>query len=283
MNIINTIGQIPNVYTDGSFDMEKWKNYIRSISPALEQMCFNDMEQTIDTGLYSFEKDFLPILNSVICDESKLIKLNKNFNVVTANLDEKVKNAFGRSIDVEIVIYLGLCNGAGWVETIGNKTYCLLGVEKILELNWYDLNSLYGLIYHELGHVYQNQYGVLERKFDDRRSQFLWQLFTEGIAMHFEQALVGDFDYYHQDKNGWKDWCDGHLEEIKKDFYHDLDTMTFDNQIYFGDWVEYHNQSDIGYYLGGKFVQYICRIHEFDSILSFNISEVERLYLNFMS
>ena len=38
-------------------------------------------------------------------------------------------------IDVEIVLYLGLCNGAGWVVTIDNKTYCLLGIEKILELN----------------------------------------------------------------------------------------------------------------------------------------------------
>lgn len=103
---------------------------------------------------------------------------------------------------MEIVLYLGLCNGAGRVEKIDNKVYCLLGIEKILEPNWYDINSLYGLIYHELGHVYQNQYGVLKRNFNDNKKQFLWQLFTEGIAIYFEQTLIGDYEYYHQDKNG---------------------------------------------------------------------------------
>lgn len=51
---------------------------------------------------------------------------------------------------------------------------------------------MYGLIYHELGHEYHNQYGVLDRTLDSNRHQFLWQLFTEGIAMYFEQMLIDD-------------------------------------------------------------------------------------------
>ncbi len=94
-------------------------------------------------------------------------------NIVTKELEKKIVSKFNKKVDVEIVLYLGLCNGAGWVVTIDNKTYCFLGIEKILELSWYDIDSLYGLIYHELGHVYQNQYGILERNFDNKKHRFL--------------------------------------------------------------------------------------------------------------
>ena len=282
MKIINTINQIKNIYSNGSFDIKKWKEYINSIDSKIEELCISDMKETIDTGLYTFEKDFLPILNLVINEENKLEELSSNFNIVTKELEDKIISKFNKAIDVEIVLYLGLCNGAGWVVTIDNKTYCLLGVEKILELNWYDIDSLYGLIYHELGHVYQNQYGVLERKFDNNKHRFLWQLFTEGIAMYFEQTLVGDYNYFHQDKNGWRKWCDNNLNQIKIDFYNDLDNMTFENQRYFGDWVTYKEYSDVGYYLGAKFVQFICNIYEFDDILSFDIEDVEKLFKKFM-
>ena len=109
---------------------------------------------------------------------------------------------------MEIVLYLGLCNAAGWVTTMNGKDVVMLGVEKILELNWHELDALYGLVYHELGHIYQKQFSVLERHSEDTKQEFVWQLFTEGIAMYFEQALVGSFDFYHQDANGWKKWCE---------------------------------------------------------------------------
>ena len=129
--------------------------------------------------------------------------------------------------------------------------------------------------------MYQNQYGVLERNFNDNKKQFLWQLFTEGIAMYFEQTLIGDYEYYHQDKNGWKDWCDNNINQIITDFKTDLNSMTFDNQRYFGDWVYYYNHSDVGYYLGTKFVQYICEKNSFDDILSFEIETIEKLFQDF--
>lgn len=279
---MNTIHKIPNIYSNGSFDIHKWKAYMHLINPELEELCLSDMNKTIETGLYTFEKDFLPILNQVVNEPNTLKALIRNFNKVTDNLEQKIIIQFGKSIDVEIVLYLGLCNGAGWVVTSENKTYCLLGIEKILELNWYDIDSLYGLIYHELGHAYQDQYGVLERDFENYKHQFLWQLFTEGVAMYFEQTVVGDYNYYHQDKNGWKKWCDTHFNHIKKDFYDDLDSMTFENQKYFGDWVKYNNYSDVGYYLGDKFVQFICIHYDFDAILSFHIDTVEKLYKEFL-
>ena len=87
-------------------------------------------------------------------------KLHNSFCKVTDGLHEKIIESFGKKIDVDIVLYVGLCNAAGWVTTINGKNVILLGIEKIFELNWYDENSMYGLIYHELGHVYHKQYGM---------------------------------------------------------------------------------------------------------------------------
>ena len=283
MRIINTINDIFDIYSSGSFDINKWNNYINRINSKLGQLCVQDMNEAINTGQVSFKKDYLPIINNVINQKEKLDELQKNFIKVTESLEDNILKKFNKTIDVEIVLYLGLCNGAGWVSEIENKVYCLLGIEKILELNWYDMNSLYGLIYHELGHVYQKQYGVLEREFDNNKHQFLWQLFTEGIAMYFEQTLIADYEYYHQDKNDWKAWCDNHIKLIAQDFNNELDIMTFDNQRYFGDWVYYDGYSDTGYYLGTKFTQYICKQYDFDDILSFDIIIVEQLWQDFIN
>lgn len=282
LKIINAINKIADIYSNESFDINEWYSYIESINSNLKQLCLDDMNEAISTGLVTFENDYLPILNTVINDDKNRNEVLTSFEIVTKNLEDKIISKFGKTIDVEIILYLGLCNGAGWVVTIDDKTYCLLGIEKIMELNWCDVNSMYGLIYHELGHVYHNQYGILERIFNNNRHQFSWQLFTEGIAMYFEQTLIGNYDYFHQDKNGWKEWCDKNISQIKIDFYNDLNDMIFENQRYFGDWVYYNEHNDVGYYLGAKFVQFICSKYQFDDILSFNIGLVEKLYLEFM-
>ena len=138
---------------------------------------------------------------------------------LTKDLDAAIACRFHKTLDADLVLYLGLCNGAGWVTTVSGKTTILFGIEKIMELNWQDPGSMTGLIYHELGHVYQAQYGVLNRDGGSLEDQFLWQLFTEGIAMVFEQELVGDPDSFHQYNAGWKRWCRSHLDLIKRSFY----------------------------------------------------------------
>ena len=92
MKIINTINRISNIYSNGSFDIKKWKEYINSINPKIEELCISDMKETIDTtidtGIYTFEKDFLPILNLVMNEQNKLEELSSNFNIVTKKLED---------------------------------------------------------------------------------------------------------------------------------------------------------------------------------------------------
>lgn len=282
MKIINALDKIFDVYINGSFDINRWYKYIENINPRLKQLCVNDFDEAISTGLVTFEQDFLPIINNVFTNEKIREEAIASFGKATRKLAEQVVARFGKTVEVTIVLYLGLCNGAGWVVNIDNETYCLLGIEKIMELGWVDVDSMYGLLYHELGHVYHSKHGELERVFDNNKHKFLWQLFVEGVAMVFEQMLIGSYEYFHQDKDGWKDWCDKNLKRIAKDFYDNLSGMTIENQRYFGDWVRYNGYADVGYYLGARFVQYLCLKFQFDEILSFDVDKVESSYKEFI-
>ncbi len=281
MNIFNTLEHISDIYVDEDFNMLNWNSYIQNAYPNIEKIILNDFNQVKD--IVSYENRIRPILNLVYKNNASRNKAITSFNIVTNNLNNIILSKFNKELDVDIILYLGLCNAAGWVTKINDRNVVLLGIEKIMELNWTDIDAMYGLIYHELGHVYQAQYGTLQRNFIQNCNHFLWQLFTEGIAMYFEQSLVGDFHYFHQDKDGWKNWCDDHIIQIKKDFLFDLDIMTSDNQKYFGDWVFYQNHTDVGYYLGARFIQFICKTRDFDSILDLSIDSIDKLFLAFVT
>lgn len=280
IRIIDTILQVGSLFDNKIFNIEKWEIYINSIYDKSADLFKNDLKEYLESGNYSYEKDILPIINDVY-GHTSLKTLQDSFYKVTDGLNERIKNCFEHELDVDIVLYLGLCNGAGWVTKINGQDVILLGIEKILELDWCDEDSMYGLIYHELGHVYHNQYGVFEQQSNENGKNFVWQLFTEGIAMYFEQVLVGDFTYYHQNKDGWLDWCDEHFMQILKDFYSDLPSMTRFNQRYFGDWINYYGKSDVGYYLGVKFVQYLCVKFSFEQLIKLSIDEIYREFFTF--
>ena len=275
MNIIDVTKDIQSVYESGRFNIEKWKSYMKSALPQAKDICLQDMEDSISAGL-SWERDYLPVLNAVPHNIIRLNEITQSFYKITENLTEKIYDRFGKSLDVDIVLYLGLCNGAGWVTAINGKTTVLLGIEKIIELGWGSIDAMNGLILHELGHVYQAQYGVLHREFGAPRDQFLWQLFTEGIAMVFEQEIIGDPGYYHQDIDGWQKWCSQNIRRIRQSFCDDLDNMTRGNQRYFGDWTDFNGYGDVGYYLGACFIRFLLAYDRFDNLISYDIDAVRK-------
>ncbi len=273
VNTVNAIEDISWIYENGEFQISRWNRYMDNIFPGHKEIFINDMDETIQNGGFTFQKDFLPKLNHVLSDTGKRNEVIESFKKATKGLEEMIIDIFGRAPNVNIILYLGLCNGAGWAMEIDGAQYIMLGIEKIMELAWCDLKSMYGLIYHELGHIYQMQYGILSRNYscEDR---FLWQLFTEGIAMLFEQKLVKDGNFFHQDADGWLQWCEENKEIIKRDFNKDLPTMSYGSQRYFGDWVRYKGHGDVGYYLGSRFVQWINQRYKFDEMICFDIIKV---------
>lgn len=282
IKIIDTFDKIPTLFEEGKWNGEKWEKYINSIYENSAHLFEDEVKGYIASGKYTFEKNFLPIIQNVYQNED-LTHLHDAFVQVTKNLDQKVKQKFHRELNVDIVLYLGLCNAAGWVTNINDRDTVLLGIEKILELKWFDLETMYALVYHELGHVYQAQYGLLEQESQNQRKNTVWQLFTEGIAMYFEQSLVGDFEHYHQDKNGWKNWCESHLLQILEDFDRDISTTTRYGQRYFGDWCDYNGYSNVGYYLGTKFVHDLVAKTPFDELITLDIDSVYCRYQDFVA
>ncbi len=280
IRIFDTLPQIDSLFDDKAFNEEKWESYINTIYDKSANIFKSDLKEYLQSGNYIWEKDILPIINTVP-GHASLHTLQTSFYTVTNGLNERVKECFHYELDVDIVLYLGLCNGAGWVTNINGRDVILLGIEKILELNWYDEDSMYGLIYHELGHVYHKQFGVFHQHSDDSARKFIWQLFTEGIAMYFEQVLIGDFSYFHQDTDGWLKWCEESFLKILEDFYSDLPTMTRFTQRYFGDWVDYCGRSDVGYFLGAKFLQYLCGKLEFEQLIKAEIDEIYQEFIVF--
>lgn len=276
MRITNAITQLESIYVNGVFSMENWITYIDSLFPNSSSMF------QVDIKGYDFISTCQPILQIVPLNKDRITKISQLFDTITQDLESKTMEYFNESMDVEIVLYLGLCNGAGWVTDINGQTKVLLGIEKIVELKWDNEDKMNGLILHELGHVFHKQHSTLERTFDNLSDQFLWQLFCEGVAMHFEQILVGDFSYFHQDDGEWRKFYDTHFDQLKKDFALDLDSMNDQNQRYFGDWVFYDKHFDAGYYLGAKLILFICEFIEFDKVISFGIEEVKSFFHSFV-
>ncbi len=280
IRIRNLLGEGLQAFENGQFSLEKWTASIQLLQPGCEEMFLSDVKACLDSGRYTWEKDFLPVLEAVP-GHAGLMELEENFRALTEGLEEKMLARFGRGLDVDLVLYLGLCNGAGWVEEMDGRMAVLLGAEKILELGWQHRQDMLGLIYHELGHVYQARWGTLERQISAPEKQFVWQLFTEGVAMVFEQELVGDDAFFHQDREGWKEWCDARFDCILADFCADLPSMTKQNQRYFGDWVRYLGKGDVGYYLGARFVRRLMESTPFDRLIGLDEEDVYALFLRF--
>ena len=281
IKIVDTYSQIKTLFNDGAFDIDKWELYVNAIYHNSAHIFKDDLREYLVSGSYVYEKDILPILNAVY-ENPKLQTLYSSFCNITDDLNEKTLDCFGRELNVDIVLYMGLCNAAGWVTTINGQDVVLLGIEKILELNWCDVSSMYGLVYHELGHIYHKQHGIFYQCSNNSGRNFVWQLFVEGIAMYFEQTLVNNPNYYHQNTNGWLEWCDNHYKQILADFYSDLPTMTKSNQKYFGDWVSYHGKRDVGYYLGTKFVRQLCYKYDLTQLINLTIDNVFQEFSSFV-
>ena len=282
MQVTDTTDRMLAAFASGRFSLSDWETYMDGSLPDAKALCLADMREVLAAG-YSWEEDFLPVLNGVLTQEGKREEAVSVFHKQTDRLDEAIKARFGRTIDAELVLYLGLCNGAGWVTQIRDRATVLFGIEKILELNWQGEREMTGLILHELGHVYQAQYGVLHRQLDALPDQFLWQLFTEGIAMVFEQELVGEPEAFHQYDEAWKAWCDAHAAHLRQSFYADLRTMTHEDQRYFGDWVSFEGHGDTGYYLGTRFVRFLLLTDPFDRLIRYDLDEVRTGYERFLS
>ena len=112
LKIINTSGQIDDLFDKGAFSRDKWREYINLIYEDSSHLFEDEVEEYIASGEYTFEKDFLPVIQAVFQNPKRDI-LQQSFLAVTDHLNERISQTFHRGIDADLVLYLGLCNAAG--------------------------------------------------------------------------------------------------------------------------------------------------------------------------
>lgn len=265
-----------SIIKDKNIDLNDWKNYL-SAHHTLMKKCIKD------SSSYNFNKDIKPVILEALTNNfSKLDQVHKNFLSLTNNVNNKFKSTFHIKDDIYVYFYVGLCNGAGWATKINSDYAVLLGVEKIVELGWYDKSSLISLLYHELCHIAHNI--LREKTFSPslitEREKSIWQLYIEGFAQRYQQVLYKE-GFYHQDKNGWLRWCQNHHDQLKKDYLEKIKN-NLSTQDFYGDWVEHKGYSDVGYYLGCEFIKYISNDLNTEQIANLELKKLERLVINYL-
>ena len=272
MKIIDTYSEIFNCFEEGKFDISLWEKYADSIFPNMSNKLKEDSKD------YDFEKEILPVIQNLFKSKEKALMAHSAFIKATENLSNIASEKLGENIDVSIVLYLGLCNGAGWATEVNGQKVILLGIEKIVELDWCSETALKGLIYHELGHVFHYKHRLLKDELNNCKERSLFQLYTEGFAMYVEQLLCGDSEFYHQNTNGWLDWCKNNQKRMYQLFLTKLNNNE-STQDFFGDWNSIEGKSDVGYYLGCELVKHLSLQYSLKELANLNLTTIQNALL----
>ena len=95
MKVIDTSAEMISCYEAGKFDIEKWKTYIDGSVPGAKDLCMKDMQDCINAG-FRWEKDFLPVLEKVVCNEEERKETIRIFHEITDRWNESIVKKFGR-------------------------------------------------------------------------------------------------------------------------------------------------------------------------------------------
>lgn len=268
LHIIDTYTEIEKLFSHGSFDLAQWTRYAGGISEALPQML------TDDIASYDFERQVRPVLEHLFNHREAAEAAHASFLKAIDGLNEKCEGLPYGTLNSAVIFYMGLCNAAGRATELLGRPTILLGIEKIVELDWTDEKSMAALVFHELGHHWHFQNRYVKTELETQREKALWQLYTEGVAMYFEQLLCGDPNYYHQDRDGWLNWCEENKREIARAY---LGRVRRDESIqdFFGDWCSFQGHADAGYYLGAQVVSHIRQTCGTETLLNLSLSAFE--------
>lgn len=276
VDTFDRIIKMRNKLSVGNLDVfECWKEYI-SPYPEIKEKCLQDALE------YDFDADIKPIiLDALTSNFAKLEMAHSNFANLVNRLNDRFHETFSIGDDIFIYFYIGLCNGAGWVTTINLEEIVLIGVEKVVELNWHDERSMVALLYHELSHVAHSKIRHQPSiSASSQKEKSIWQLYAEGFAQRYEQILYKD-GFYHQDTDGWLDWCKANHNKICKEYLYRI-SNDLSTQDFFGDWVNFNGYSDVGYYLGCEFIKYIGKDYSTTEIANFRMCELEKLVIDYL-
>lgn len=191
-------------------------------------------------------------------------------------VEAKIGEAFGIGPGkYNVVIYVGLENGAGWVTEFRGKVSVLFGLESIAELGWY--GRIEGLIAHEFGHVLH--WILRGENIEELENENIFWLYTEGFAQRVEDILTGR--PWHLEYDGWFEWCTRNERRIKEEFSRRIRENEPLNP-FFGSWYELFGMKFTGYYLGYRFIRWLEETLSFEEIAKLKKERVRDMILEFL-
>ncbi|AMM53417.1 DUF5700 domain-containing putative Zn-dependent protease [Pyrococcus kukulkanii] len=246
---------------------ESWLRYIQEYPELFEKIKWDYERYKMDW------REYLKLLTKRNTEELKLAY--ENLLKVLPEVERKIKTLFDVK-DYNIVIYVGLENGAGWVTEFMGRPSILFGLEAIAELKWYE--KLEGLIAHEFGHlVHWLLRGEDIEKLEDE--QIIW-LYTEGFAQRIEDLITGR--PWHFEKERWFEWCEEHEKLLKKEFLRRIKKKEPLNP-FFGSWYQLFGKQFLGYYLGYKFIVWLERQYELTEIARLEKNMIKEKIMEFLT
>ena len=267
MRVIDSFPQMGRAFERGEFSIAAWRRYAAEISPALPE------KLEADAAEYDFAGAVLPVLQQFYEKSEQAALAHASFRKLVGGLSEKFCSVLGSAPEADVILCLGLCNGAGWATSLGGRPVVLLGIEKIVELGWCGEADMAALLYHELGHLWHFQRRTAPAWAEDPAARALWQLYTEGMATYVQQRLFGGRSFYSQNRDGWLTWCGANRARLFAAFRRRVDGGE-SVQDFFGDWCAFEGRSDVGYYLGAELVYALAENRSPQQLADLNPDEV---------
>lgn len=97
---VDTFSEIPTIYPNGVFDLARWRAYAQNHFGENISLFEDDMNECLATGSYTFERDYLPVLQAV-WQHPWLEEMHQSFLAVVEGLSERLAQKFGNDLDVE--------------------------------------------------------------------------------------------------------------------------------------------------------------------------------------
>lgn len=286
INIINTFEDFKKCFAN-NLDLsteEKIKLleecYI-SKYPELEHRCKSDYE---DNGYHWRDIAENMVFNRTKDDFSKMIIAYENILEIMTGINEKAAPVFNVDLDINIVLYCGLLNSAGWVDEYNGKRAILYGIDKIAELGWHTMDKLKPLLSHELCHVVHFELrgeDTLPSDIEENKyNEGIWRIYTEGFAQFFQQKLLNK----EADSRGieWEGICGLNEDRLKKLYLEALNDSEKGTNDFFGDWFQVLGLNDTGYFLGKQMIKRLKNNYNFVDIAKLSFPSIEKEVMDYL-
>ena len=286
INIINTFEDFKKCFANNldlstEEKIKLWEECYISKYPELEHKCKSDYE---DNGYHWRDIAENMVFNRTKDDFSKMIIAYENILEIMTGINEKAAPIFNVDLDINIVLYCGLLNSAGWVDEYNGKRAILYGIDKIAELGWHTMDKLKPLLSHELCHVVHFELrgeDTLPSDIEENKyNEGIWRIYTEGFAQFFQQKLLNK----EADSRGieWEGICGLNEDRLKKLYLEALNDSEKGTNDFFGDWFQVLGLNDTGYFLGKQMIKRLKNNYNFVDIAKLSFPSIEKEVMDYL-